>query len=274
MVLTGANSGIGLHATRNLLARGWRVAALDVDTDAVGDLGDLGHDGDLAVLRCDVRSDADVASAVRAVLDRWGRIDVLVNNAAVAPFARFEEMPPEDMRAVFDVNLFGYARTIAAVLPAMKAQGHGTIVNVASMLALMGLPTLPAYAASKGAVDGLTRSLALDLRRHGIRVILFHPPSTRTPAAAPLCLPKVFTGDPVKVGAALARAVRSRRRLVTADRRTAVLLVVGRLAPGTFGRLLSRLVAMSQAASARRRRSAPTSSSVLAGDIGERERPR
>ncbi len=252
-VVTGANSGIALEATKSLLALGYRVAALDVKTDTLEVLPNTA--GNLLVQQCDVRSDRDVALAIDAAVQKWGRIDVLVNNAAVAPFGRFEETPLDSIRNTFEVNVFGYVRTIAAVLPIMRAQGRGTIVNVVSMLAFVGLPSLPAYASSKGAVEGLSRCLALDLATEGIRVKLFHPPSTRTPAARALCLPAYLTGDPVKVGAALAASVSSRRRVVTADFRTTGLLVLTRVTPGLFGELLTRLVRFCQ-------RTARTNSSV------------
>ena len=249
VIVTGADRGIGLEATRTLLASGCRVAALDLTTDA---LDGLAPAGDLLVCRCDVRREGDVESAVRSVVDRWGRVDALVNNAAVAPFARLEETSAESVGDVLDVNVLGYVRTIKAVLPVMKAQRRGSIVNVGSVLATVGLPSLPAYAASKGAVEGLTRSLALDLRRYGITVTLFHPPNTRTGATRPLGLPDVLTGDPVKVAIALARSVGTRRTLVTADLRTAAMVLFARLVPGLFGRVLARVVTLSQRAARRR----------------------
>ncbi len=243
-MITGANGGIGLEAAKSLLDRGYRVAGLDVQTDAL----EAVREGtpNLLVQRCDVRAEDDVKQAVDAVIQAWGRIDVLVNNAAVAPYERFEDMSLDSMRNVFEINVFGYVRTIAAVLPVMRARRRGTIVNVASMLCFVGLPMLPAYGSSKGAVEGLTRSLALDLTMDGIAVKLFHPPSTRTQAAMALRLPDFLTGDPVKVGAAMAASVTSRRMVVTADLRTELLLLLARLTPGLFGRLLTFLVRFCQ----------------------------
>ncbi len=231
--MTGANSGIGLELARNLLLRGYRVGCFDLALDNGARLAEAPDRA--LLLPCDVRRDEDVNRSVDTVLQRWGRVDVLVNNAAIASFGSFAETSLASMQESFDVNVFGSVRTIAAVLPVMTAQRRGTIANVASVLGFTGLPRLAAYASTKGAIEALTRSLALDLARHGIAVKLLHAPLTRTPAAMGLGVPTVLMADPVRVGRSLARGIESDRTVVTADLRTAAWLSLARLAPGLTG---------------------------------------
>ncbi len=165
-----------------------------------------------------------------------------MNNAAVAPFGSFAQISVASMQESFDVNVFGCVRTIAAVLPVMRAQGGGTIANVASVLGFTGLPRLVGYASTKGAVEALTRSLALDLARDGIAVKLLHAPLTRTASAAGLGLPTFLMADPAKVGQRLATRLQSKRTVVTADLRTEAWLLLARLAPATTGKVQAWVV--------------------------------
>ncbi|MDQ4098463.1 MAG: SDR family NAD(P)-dependent oxidoreductase [Actinomycetota bacterium] len=241
-IVTGANSGIGFEMARELLRRGYRVAAFDLAL-ANGDRL-RGSSADVLLVPCDVRREEAVAEAVEAVVRRWGRVDVLVNNAAIAPFGSVGtgEADVASIQASFDVNVFGPLRTIAAVLPVMKAQGEGTIANVASVLGFTGFPRLAGYSSTKGAMEALTRSLALDLARFGITVQLLHAPLTRTPASKPLDVPDFVMADPLKVARSFASGIESRRPLVAADARTTAWLLAARLAPGLTGKLQARFV--------------------------------
>lgn len=232
-IVTGAKRGIGLELARTLLRRGYRVACLDLAFDDGTHLA--APPERVLLLPCDVRSDEDVTRSVDAVAGRWGRVDVLVNNAAVAPFGALAETNVASIQESFNVNVFGCVRTISAVLPVMRAQGGGTIANVASVLGFTGLPRLVGYASTKGAVEALTRSLAVDLASQGIAVKLLHAPLTRTPAAAGLGLPRFVMADPARVGRRLATRLDSKRTVVTADLTTAAWLLLARLAPGTIG---------------------------------------
>lgn len=240
-IVTGANRGIGFEMVRTLLERGYRVACVDLVLD--GGAYPTAPTERVLLLPCDVRSDEDVARSVDAVVGLWGRIDVLVNNAAVAPFGSFAQTSVASIQESFDVNVFGCVRTIGAVLPVMRAQGGGTIANVASLLGFTGLPRLVGYASTKGAVEALTRSLALDLAGDGIAVKLLHAPLTRTESAAGLGLPTFLMADPAKVGRRLATRLQSQRTVVTADLRTAAWLLLARLAPGTTGKVQAWVVA-------------------------------
>ncbi len=240
VIVTGAGNGIGLYMTAALLERGYRVAGLDVSPGRLRALqGDSGET--LLILRCDVTDEAQVKQAVSAVADAWGRIDVLVNNACLAIFKPFEQRALEETRREFEVNYFGYLRMIAAVLPHMKARGGGIIHNVSSGVGLTGFPCLSGYASTKGAIEALTRSLALELRPLGITVNLIHPPLTDTASARPLGIPAQAMADPEQVGRALARKILSTRPVVTPDFRTAAYLFFARRHPEAVGRIFGRL---------------------------------
>ncbi len=240
VIVTGAGKGIGLHMTAALLEDGYRVAGLDMSLGCLQVLEE-GYRESLLALRCDVTDDAQVQQAVSAVVDAWGRIDVLVNNACLALFRPFEARSLGDTRREFEVNYFGYLRTIVAALPHMKAQGGGIIHNVSSGVGLTGFPGLSGYASTKGAIEALTRTLALELQPLGITVNLIHPPLTDTESARPLGIPAQAMADPAQVGRALARKIFSTRPVVTPDFRTAAYLFFARRHPEVLGRLFSKL---------------------------------
>ena len=124
---------------------------------------------------------------MRRTVQQFGQLDILVNNAGVGDFGkRLHEIDDATWAQVLDVNLTGVFRMTRAVLPQMLKQGRGSIVNISSIASLVGLPTLPAYAASKGALDALTRALAVDYAKEGIRCNVVNPGLIDTPMAAPL----------------------------------------------------------------------------------------
>ena len=243
VVLAGANSGIGLALARALHAEGRRVACLDLAGDNLAGL---------RFIPCDVPVPAEVEAAIEAVVRDWGRIDVLVNNACLAVFAPFDERDLEATRREFEVNYFGYVNLIVAVLPHMKAQGRGVINSVGSTVGSTGFAGIYGYASTKGAIEALTRTLAIELAPHGIVVSLVHPPLTRTPSAAPLGVPPQFMADPADVGPILARKIGSRRALLTPGPAEAVGVFLARLAPGPMGAYLSSRAAAAAREAARR----------------------
>lgn len=230
VVVTGANSGIGLALVRALHADGWRVAGLDLVGDRLAGL---------RFERCDVTDPAAVDAAIDAIVRDWGRIDVLVNNACLAVFSPFEARDPAVTRREFEVNYFGYLHLIAAVVPHMKRQGGGVIHNVGSTVGSTGFAGLSGYASTKGAIEALTRTLAIELAPHGIAVNLVHPPLTRTPSSAPLGVPPQFMADPDAVGRRLARRIGSRRPVLTPGPAEALGVLLARLVPGPMGGFLS-----------------------------------
>jgi NAD(P)-dependent dehydrogenase (short-subunit alcohol dehydrogenase family) len=136
------------------------------------------------LLPLDVRDDASVASGVEAVLGQTGRIDVLVNNAGYSVVGAIEETSPSEAQALFDTNVFGVLRMVRAVLPAMRRQGSGTIVNTSSVLGFLPRPFMGLYASSKHALEGLSESLDHEVRGFGIRVVLVEPNFTKTQIGA------------------------------------------------------------------------------------------
>jgi len=172
-LVTGASSGIG-HATAEALHKaGYRVFGTSRRPASES------ADG-MAMLTCDVTNDASVAKLVDDVLGKAGRIDLLVNNAGVGLLGGAEESSMAQAQALFDVNVFGVLRITNAVLPVMRRQGNGRIINLSSVLGLIPAPYAALYAATKHAIEGYSESLDHELRTFGIRVVLVEPAYTRT----------------------------------------------------------------------------------------------
>ena len=161
-LVAGGSSGIGEATAKELAKRGWQVAIMFSKNRAAadrvaGDINGLGLQGDVA-------QDADCRRVAKAVLDKWGRIDALVNNAGTTKVAfnhaDLSALSAADFQHVYGVNVVGAFQMIRAVEPAMRKQGGGAVVNVSSIAAVMGIGTSVAYAASKGALNTMTLSLA------------------------------------------------------------------------------------------------------------------
>ncbi len=167
-LITGASSGIGRACAIHLAARGIRVYGTS-RTPSSG-----------TMLQMDVTDDQSVQRAVDAVLEREGRLDIVVNNAGIAIAGPLELTSIEEAKRQLDVNLFGAFRVCRAVLPIMRRQGSGYIVNVGSIGGLIALPYQPLYSASKFALEGITESLRLEVRPFGIRVVIIEPGDTKT----------------------------------------------------------------------------------------------
>jgi NAD(P)-dependent dehydrogenase (short-subunit alcohol dehydrogenase family) len=178
VLITGASSGIGRATAELLASRGYRVFSTARDPDTVAPVRGV------ELLPLDVRDDASVASSVEAVLGQTGRIDVLVNNAGYSVVGAIEETSASEAQALFDTNVFGVLRMVRAVLPAMRRQGSGTIVNTSSVLGFLPAPFMGLYASSKHALEGLSESLDHEVRGFGIRVVLVEPGFTKTPFGA------------------------------------------------------------------------------------------
>jgi NAD(P)-dependent dehydrogenase (short-subunit alcohol dehydrogenase family) len=177
ILVTGCSSGFGLLITVELARRGHRVFATMRDPEGRDDklraalATETGPAADrVEVLRLDVTDDATIADAVATVLERAGRLDVVVNNAGVAGGNAVEETSVEELAAVFETNVFGPLRVTQAALPAMRAQQAGHIVNVTSVAAFVAPPFMGAYAASKHATDALGEALAAEVAPFGIHV--------------------------------------------------------------------------------------------------------
>jgi NAD(P)-dependent dehydrogenase (short-subunit alcohol dehydrogenase family) len=173
-LVTGASSGIGEAAAHELLGAGFTVYGTSRTVDA----GE--NRNGIVFLPLDVTDDQSVAAAVAEVVGRSGRIDVLVNNAGLGVAGAAEESSIGQARALFDTNLFGSIRMARAVLPQMRKQGNGRIINLSSVLGLVPAPFAALYAASKHAMEGYSESLDHEVREHGVRVLLVEPGYTRT----------------------------------------------------------------------------------------------
>jgi len=172
-IVTGASGGIGEATARALAAAGYRVFGASRRVQGTKSPG-------IEYLPCDVTSDESVQAAVGEVLSKGGRIDLLVNNAGVGLVGAAEESSLEQAKSLFDVNLFGVIRMTKVVLPAMRRQRAGRIVNISSVLGLIPAPFMALYAASKHALEGYSESLDHEIRGSGIRVVLVEPAYTRT----------------------------------------------------------------------------------------------
>ncbi len=175
VIVTGVSSGIG-RATVELLAHeGFRVFGT-LRNDAAADVGPAG----VELVRLDVRDEDSVRSCIRAVLDRAGRIDALVNNAGYALIGSAEETGIQEAMELFETNFFGVLRMILGVLPAMRGQGSGRIVNIGSVAGFLPTPYMGIYAACKHALEGYSQSLDHEVRQFGIRVCVVEPEFIRT----------------------------------------------------------------------------------------------
>ena len=176
--ITGCSTGFGRALAERVLARGWRVVATARDRARVADLS---GDGDsLLALDLDVTDAGQIAAAVDAAKTRFGRIDVLVNNAGYGYQAAIEEGVEEEIRAQFDANVFGLFALTRAVLPLMRHAGRGHILNITSVAGLAGFPASGYYAASKHAVEGWSDSLAAEVAPLGLHVTCVEPGPFRT----------------------------------------------------------------------------------------------
>ena len=172
-IVTGASKGIGRVTAKALQNAGFRVFGTSRRVGAEG------LDG-VTMLACDVTDDASVTNLVDEVLSKAGRIDLLVNNAGIGLLGGAEESSIAQAQALFDVNVFGFLRMTNAVLPAMRRQGKGRIINMSSILGLIPSPYNALYASTKHAIEGYSESLDHELRTLGIRVVLVEPGVTRT----------------------------------------------------------------------------------------------
>ncbi|MBA8904111.1 oxidoreductase [Phyllobacterium sp. P30BS-XVII] len=172
-LVTGASSGIGLATAKALQNAGFRVFGTSRRAAP-------GRSDGFTMLTCDVTDDESVANVVERVLAEAGRIDLLVNNAGMGLLGAAEESSTAQAQALFDVNVFGVLRMTRAVLPTMRGQGRGRIVNVSSVQGLIPGPYFALYSSTKHAVEGYSESLDHELRPFGIRVSLIEPAYTRT----------------------------------------------------------------------------------------------
>jgi NAD(P)-dependent dehydrogenase (short-subunit alcohol dehydrogenase family) len=172
VLVTGASRGIGKAITQKFVQAGYQVFGTTRQASPVRT--------EDRVLRLDVQDDESVEKCVNAVLAETGRIDFLINNAGISIYGAIEEVSLAQIKAVFETNLFGVVRMTQAVLPSMRRQASGRVINIGSVAGFLPMPYQAAYAASKHALAGWTETLDLEVRRFGIRAILIQPGFIRT----------------------------------------------------------------------------------------------
>jgi len=226
VLVTGGASGIGKAVVDVLRLRGATVAALDLAPDE----GDPWH------FSCDVADDSSVRTAVELATSRLGGLDVAVNNAGIGAQGTVADNDDDEWRRLFEVNVLGVVRISKAALPYLRRSPHAAIVNVCSIAATAGLPKRAAYSATKGAVLALTRAMAVDHVREGIRVNCVNPGTVDTPWVQRLL---DASDDPARERAALATR-QPHGRLVTAEEVAyAVAYLAGPHASSTTGTALA-----------------------------------
>ncbi|MBZ2187651.1 SDR family oxidoreductase [Alcanivorax sp. JB21] len=195
ILITGGASGLGRALAELAGKRGYRVAIADTNSlradetcKALADM-DIGH----MYIPCDVRKEADLRLAVERVVSRWGQLDIMVNNAGVAAAGLFEMIPAADWEWIVDINLMGVVRGCRAALTAMKRQGGGHIVNIASMAGLTPPPGMSSYNVSKAGVVSLSESLHSELAPLGIQVSVACPSFFKTNLSDSLRTPDPVT---------------------------------------------------------------------------------
>jgi short-subunit dehydrogenase len=173
-LVTGAFSGIGREIARLLAERGARVFGTARDPQSAEPIRGV------EIVRMEVTDDASVSEAVQNIVQRAGPVQCLVNNAGYAAFGAVEETSMEEARQQFETNFFGVLRVTNAILPRMRQDGYGRIVNISSVVGFLPAPYMGIYAASKHALEGYTETLDHEVRRFGVRAILIQPAYTKS----------------------------------------------------------------------------------------------
>lgn len=176
VLITGATSGIGKETALLLASKGFLVYGTARNVE--------GKNLPFRLLPMDVRNETSIKEAVQQILTEVGRIDILINNAGVGITGAVEELPAEQLHNVFATNLYGAIAVIQQVLPAMRAQGSGRIINIASIAGYMGLPFRGAYSASKGALLLMSEALRMEVKQFGIEVTTISPGDYATDIAS------------------------------------------------------------------------------------------
>jgi NAD(P)-dependent dehydrogenase (short-subunit alcohol dehydrogenase family) len=227
-IVTGGASGIGAATVALLRARGIEAVVLDRDITAVP--------GGIPSFVCDVTDDEAVTAAVDAVAERFGRLDIVINNAGIGAIGDVAANPSSEWHRVLDVNVVSIARVTAAALPHLRKSPHAAVVNTCSVVALVGVKQRALYGASKGAVLALTLAMAADHVAEGIRINAVAPGTADTPWVGRLL---DQADDPVEAAEAL-RMRQPMGRLVSADEvANAIVYLASPDAASTTGTILS-----------------------------------
>jgi NAD(P)-dependent dehydrogenase (short-subunit alcohol dehydrogenase family) len=177
--ITNCSTGFGRELAQYVISKGYKAV---VAARNIADVQDIvkGNEINAIAVTLDVTKQDDIINSVKIAKEKFGRIDVLVNNAGIGYFAAIEESEDDAVRRMFEINVFGLGKMIQQVLPTMRAQRSGHIVNIASIGGLVGFPAVGYYNATKFAVDGLSESLAKETAPLGIKVTIVAPSGFRT----------------------------------------------------------------------------------------------
>lgn len=231
--ITGATGGFGDAFARHALARGHNVVATARDPGKLAALVALAPER-VQALALDVAAPGAAEIAVRAAVARFGGLDVVINNAGYAVLGAVEETPDDQLRAQMDTNFFGAAAVMRAVIPVLRTQASGAIVNISSLGGQLSMPGFGAYSASKFALEGLSEALAAEMAPFGVKVLIVEPGQFRTNLAAAGAMPQMpplpgyestvgpvrdfahsmhgtQAGDPLKAAAAISQALRAEK---------------------------------------------------------------
>lgn len=178
-LITGCSTGFGRELSKAALEAGNKVIVTARKTEDVSDIVE-GYPGNAIAVKLDVTKPGEIKEAVQQAVEKFERIDVLVNNAGIGYFGAIEESEDEEVRRMFEINFFGLGNMIKEVLPVMRKQRSGHIVNIASIGGLVGFPAIGYYNATKFAVDGLSESLSKEVAHLGIKVTVIAPSGFRT----------------------------------------------------------------------------------------------
>jgi NAD(P)-dependent dehydrogenase (short-subunit alcohol dehydrogenase family) len=182
--ITGTSTGFGRAFAEYAIERGHNVVATARNVAALASLAKA-VPGRVLTLALDVTRSADAQAAIKAAVERFGRIDVLINNAGYGVVGAFEETSDEELRALMDTNFFGAMNVTRAALPPLRAQKAGAIVNISSLGGQLSFAGFSAYSASKFAIEGISEALALEMAPFGVKVLIVEPGQFRTNLAGP-----------------------------------------------------------------------------------------
>ncbi len=186
VLVTGTSSGIGLAIANYLSKKGYIV---------YGGSRSAPENKLFNVIKLDVTDNENIIEVVKYIYDKSGRIDILINNAGVGSWGTFEKTPMTDIKKSFEVNCFGVIRVSQAIIPIMRAQNYGRIINISTLGSTIGLPFRAFYSASKGAMDLVTEALRLEVEEFGIQACTIHPGDVKTKIADHRIVSVDFEGE-------------------------------------------------------------------------------
>jgi short-subunit dehydrogenase len=252
VLLTGASSGIGLELARVLAERGTILAISSRSGERLEQVSEElasacpGLKKPLPVA-CDVADGASVCNLIGTCVETLGTVDVLVNNAGICVYGSVEKTPLENFRTLLDVNYLGPVQAMLEILPFMKRQGHGLIVNVSSVASIHGVPYLGAYGASKAALTALSQSLRAELAGSGVEVMMVYPDYTESAIfenelkVGGARRPEGPYAPTREVAEAIVKGIESDARELILSSRGKKLAVLNRLAPSLIDRAMRKL---------------------------------